>query len=896
MRKHYLLFVGALWLTTIAQAQSWRAVIELEQNTEVPFCDAVQNGIATIPPALANSTDYRTRLILEDTFFVNNAFAIEARMLNAEANGGITAFDPGMYLDACDLSAGATLMGDDWALPFTSLYIGNFFDGNLPNLVQDFSDWRVLRYVFFNNTFAIFIDNQLLYSRPYVGQIHFIQRLILRFKGSGLVDWVRLYDGAAQLIWEEDFSDCNNLSPVPDWRAQIAYTISPDTIVCRTEALTIAASASPATTWQWRGPNGFSSNQAAFTLSAVSPADTGYYVLDAVFANCIAWRDSVYVGITPDATPPTAFLGADTTLCLGETLVLGRDYPCASYRWQDGSADNTFTVTEAGFYSVRIEQYGQTYTDTIRVDYFPLPQVALGNDTTLCPGEVLRLSGFWPHAAGYLWENGSTDSIRTVATAGVYTLLLTDVCSNAAADTIVVDYFAVLSELHIGNDTTLCPGQSLLLDATDSAAISYLWQDGSTNTNFVARQPGLYTVALTDNCGNTARDSILIDNFAVLSGGLFIGRDTSLCPGESLRLDATNPAAIAYIWQDSNANPVRSVESPGTYTVMAMDNCGNTARGSMVVSLFSVLEETLDIGRDTSLCPGTTLLLNAFDPAAITYLWQDGSTRPELSISQPGAYTVTLGDNCGNTASNTIRVDYYETVRSVDLGPDVTLCEGERLQLNASRPGAATYLWQDGSANATFTVTQAGIYTVTVADFCGNTASDQVLIRFDRAPEADLGFDTLVCEGSVFRLDASANNATFYRWQDGFEAAIYPVLQPGLYTVRVGNRCGSSSATVRIDFAYCGPCRTGVPNAFSPDGDGINDRLEVFSECFFQTYDFRVFDRWGVQVFASQNPNDTWDGTFRGSPLKTGVYIWRLVYQADDGSTATLSGDCTLLR
>ncbi|MBK7871360.1 MAG: gliding motility-associated C-terminal domain-containing protein [Saprospiraceae bacterium] len=120
--------------------------------------------------------------------------------------------------------------------------------------------------------------------------------------------------------------------------------------------------------------------------------------------------------------------------------------------------------------------------------------------------------------------------------------------------------------------------------------------------------------------------------------------------------------------------------------------------------------------------------------------------------------------------------------------------------------------------------------------------------------------------------------------------------KPGVYSVVVGNACGFTNYSVNIDFEYCGPCRTAVPSAFSPNGDGVNDLLEVFSECGFINYDFRVFDRWGAQVFLSKNPTFFWDGIFNGKPSQSGVYIWRLIYEAEDGSSATLSGDCALLR
>lgn len=896
MRNYTQLFsmITAMLLWNFAEAQSWRAVIELGNNPEVPFCDAVQNGIAQIPPALANSNDYRTRFILDDTIYVGNNFVLEARVLNAESNGGIRAFDPGIYLEGCDIDAGASLMGEIFALHLTSIYAGSSSQVVIPEFVQDFSQWRIIRYAFRDNVFYVFFDNQLLYSLPYNGNINFLYQIMVRFKGSGLLDYVKLYDGTGAEIWVEEFNDCNNLAAFPDLLTQTSFSIISDTLVCLNEPLNIAANAGVPATYQWLGPGGFASDQASFTLNNVAPADTGYYFVIAEFADCVQWHDSVHIGLVEPEIPPADFLGSDTTLCLGETLTLGQSYPCASYQWQDGSADSTFLVENPGTYFVQIEIYGQIYSDTIEIAYYPLPQIALGNDTTLCPGETILLDAALSTASSYLWQDGSADSIFLVENPGTYIATVTDVCGNSTADTIEVAYFQVLTNLDLGRDTTLCPGERLVLDASDPAAISYLWQDGSTGSSFTVDTPGMYAVELQDNCGNILIDSIIVQYFEVIQS-VSLGRDTTLCPGETLNLNVETIAAKSYLWQDGSTNPTFTIQQAGNYSVTIEDNCGNSVKDEIIVNYFAVLEN-LDLGGDTSLCPGERLILNASDPAAISYLWQDGSAKSELTVDQPGIYSVTLSDNCGNVLSDSIELTYYQLITSIDLGEDETLCEGESRILNASDPAAASYLWQDGSTGSTFEVEQPGIYTVVVHDNCGNSATDEVRIRFDEAPIADLGPDTLVCEGSVYLLNAKAQDVNYYYWQDGTVDHSFAVTEPGVYSVVVGNACGFNTSQVTIEFEYCGPCRTAVPNAFSPNGDNVNDKFEIFSECSFTKFDLRIFDRWGMQVFASQNPNNQWDGTLRGTPLKTGVYIWRLAYEADDGSSGTLSGDCTLLR
>ncbi|MBK7871359.1 MAG: immunoglobulin domain-containing protein [Saprospiraceae bacterium] len=753
-----IIFVMSLFTT--AQAQHWQALIEVDSFIEVPFCQAVNNGLAQIPPAVVNRSDYRTRLLLKDTIFVNNNFVLEARVLNNEAIGGLTAFDPGVYIEGCNIDAGASLMGAEWALPFTSMYVGTSFAGALPQFVQDFSDWRIVRYVFRDNVFYLLFDNQLIHSLPYTGSLDFITEILVRFKGSGMVDWLKLYDGNAQEIWSEEFIDCNSLTPFPDIPQQTSFAITSDTIVCKNQSLQITASANVPATYAWTGPNGFSSDDPNFTLSNINNQDTGFYYVNIQFVNCIEWRDSVYIGVFPEEIPQTNFLGNDTTLCPGATLLLGRAYSCATYLWQDGSSDSTFIADSPGFYSAEIIINGITYHDTIEISYFLLPMINLGEDTTLCPGETLVLDASFPTTASYLWQDGSTNSAFTVNSDGIYSVMVTDACGNSTSDTIQINYFKVLQPLDLGGDTTLCPGQSLLLSAADSAAISYLWQDGSTNSTFTANAAGVYFVIIEDNCGNVLTDSIDLQYFELIES-VDLGNDTTLCPGETLLLDITNGAAVTYQWQDGSNTPIFNVQEPGNYTVSISDHCGNTVSDAIEVVYFQVLG-ALDLGQDTSLCPGTSIQLDATDPAAIHYLWQNGITGPIFTVDEPGIYNVALSDNCGNTLTDSIEIAYYQLITSLDLGNDTTLCVGNSYLLDVATEAAEFYIWQDGSNKSGFLIDRPGIYSVTIADYCGNEVTDLLKVYFEEPPTADLGSDTIACEGAVYRLDASGKNATYY--------------------------------------------------------------------------------------------------------------------------------------
>lgn len=1042
MRKHtfWCILLVILLPGNRLIAQNWQPLIELGGLTPYPVCDAVQNGIAQIPPAVVNAIDYRTRFVLNDTFYVGNQFALEARILNAEANGGINAFDPGMYVEGCAINFGASLMGDIRAQSFTSIYVGSIGRADLANFVQDFSFWRVLRYELRNNVFSVLIDGQLLYTLPYTGEVNFINQIMVRFKGSGLLDWVKLYDRNNQQIWMEDFLDCNNPVQAPSTTLSLNVQLSNDTSVCRGESVRLNAQALAGSTMNWVGPNGFNSDESSILLNSVSPSDTGYYKVDINYKNCITITDSIHVSLNNIIKPSVDFLGNDTTLCLGDSLIIGHSYPCARYAWQNGSTDSSIVVSKAGTYVVLIQIDNEIFIDSIKVKYYELPTIELGNDTILCAGTTLALNAQLSATADYTWQDGSTTSNFSVRTAGLYHVTATDLCGNVASDSIDVAYYKILKPLNIGGDTTLCPGESLILNVFDSAALHYRWQDASDNSTYLVNQPGVYTVVLTDYCNNTLIDSIDIQyynlvkpfslgkdtilcpgetlllqindpaavryqwqdgttqsGFSVQNSGIYavmvidacgtqqsdsiqvdyykvletlelgrdtmlcpgqtlllnafdsaaviyrwqdgsrnptllvnrpgsyilyiadncgntatdiirvgyfdvitsvnIGKDTTLCPGETLLLDATDRAAKYYRWQNGNADSVFLVSQPGTYTVQVTDNCGHTLSDAINVAYFPVLK-SLELGKDTSLCPGSSITLNAFDAAAIAYNWQDGSTAIDFSVTAPGTYSVLIKDNCNNILFDSIQVAYYQLLDTINIGPrDTVLCEGNILILDATTPAARDYLWQDGISTATYSVTQAGIYQIEVNDHCGNSASDEIRIRYKNVPEPLLlNGDTIVCEGEVFRLNATAPDATFYQWDDGLTSPIYPVTKPGFYSVTIGNDCGNAIYALNIEMEYCGPCRTFVPTAFSPNNDGNNDAFNIFTECNFTHYQMVVFNRWGIKVFESKAPWNVWDGTLDGKELPNGVYVWQLRFIAEGEAERMLSGDVLLMR
>ena len=406
-----------------------------------------------------------------------------------------------------------------------------------------------------------------------------------------------------------------------------------DTTLCNGQTLLYNVS-SPNCTYLWQ--NG--STNPNFTITSAGT----YWVRLTVNQIC-STIDTIKVMYV---SPPTVNLGPDTNLCWSQPYVLNATYPNSHYLWQNSSIQPTFTVTQAGTYWVKVYINNSCFaSDTVHVTYNKI--VNLGNDTSLCYGKSVTLKATYPNAT-YLWQNGSTNPTFTVSPPYTPYLFWVKVTVNncSETDTILINYYN-LPVISLGNDTTLCSGKQIQLNAYNTNS-TYLWQDGSINPTYTVNQQGTYWVKVIDFNNCYTSDTIKITYVAVPIVNL--GNDTTLCQGQILILNATNPNSY-YLWQDNTTNAKYTVTQQGMYWVIVTNQ--NNCKTYDAINVYYVPNPVVSLGNITKFCIGDNLTLDAFTFNA-TYLWQDGSTSPQYTISQPGIYWVKVTDissNCSTTSS-----------------------------------------------------------------------------------------------------------------------------------------------------------------------------------------------------------------------------------------------------
>ncbi len=236
-------------------------------------------------------------------------------------------------------------------------------------------------------------------------------------------------------------------------------------------------------------------------------------------------------------------------------------------------------------------------------------------------------------------------------------------------------------------------------------------------------------------------------------------------------------------------------------------------------------------------------------------------------------------------------------IQAFDPLPDtLLLCDGQLKILNAGFLDAA-YRWSTGSTDSTITVQSPGIYSV-------EAMMDQCILRdtvtvLDLSETKTFPKDTIICSGEPLVLTAPLIGD--YSWSDGTKNKTNIVQASGNFEVTVTNECGQFVFSTDVDVKECA-CNIYVPNAISPNNDGLNDDLQVFIGCDYpyRIKRFSIFDRWGGNMYSATEGMDIrWNGKYKGNDLPNGVYAWLLEYEfIRNGAVQrfTKSGNVSILK
>lgn len=307
----------------------------------------------------------------------------------------------------------------------------------------------------------------------------------------------------------------------------------------------------------------------------------------------------------------------------------------------------------------------------------------------------------------------------------------------------------------LGNDKTVCSNDSTVLNAGNAGA-TYLWNDSTTSQTKLVDSTRWYAVNITDANGCKAGDSIFIT--VNRSPILNLGNDTVLCKGNSLTLDAGN-IGNTYLWDNQSITQTRSIDTTGKYFVQVTNplNC----KASDTINITLVANPIVNLGNDTAICSGDTLVLDA--GAAITFEWDNTSNNQTRSVSAQGKYFVKVTDANSCVGADTINVSFVPL-------PSGTFTEvagtNGSYTFTATGTGAINYKWNFGTGSntiisgnpATHTFASSGNYTVTLIleNSCGDTVQTQKQISVIK-----VGIEDATDTDNLIIYPNPANNTLF---------------------------------------------------------------------------------------------------------------------------------------
>ena len=684
------------------------------------------------------------------------------------------------------------------------------------------------------------------------------------------------------LVCGMDIGGCNPLPICDTIRVNFINGVTVNisaltTSLCIGETTTLTANASGGV-----APYLYVWNTAEVSSSIIVGPGT-YYVDVVDTSGCYVATDTM---IILQFTPPVIIAGADQIVCEGTPITLNGSGGI-SYSWDNGVVDGIPFAQAPGFNTYTVigtDINGCTNTDQVNVTVNPNPIVSAGSNQYLCESEILTLSG--SGAISYVWDNGVIDGIGFVPAVGTinYTVIGTDINGCTGTDIVMITV-TPLPTVNAGNDTLVCDGSSVTLNATGTSG--YNWDNSVVNgvPFYPAIGNTLYTVVGTDMYGCTNSDQVLVT--VVSLPNVNAGPDQIVCVGTPVTLAASG--SMNYSWNNGVMDGVSFIPVLGTieYIVNSTNvfGCSNSDTVQVLVNPAPIV----NAGADLTVCMGEDITLSATGSANL--YWDNSvvnnvSFTPSIGITQ---FIVTDSLSTGCLDRDTVLVEVFPN--PVISAENDTICEGEPAVLNGQ--GALSYSWSNGIGNGVqFWPNQTGNYTLTGTSADGCTSEITVAVIVNPAPVANFNImnNDLNTVNSTTGFVNYSIGASNYEWFFGDWSAMssefepihtYPYEEGATYetTLIAYSPEGCSSEVTQyivIDQSYS----IYVPNAFTPDANGVNEIftpiLVGFEEQYYSLY---IFNRWGELVFESHDISVGWDGSYAGKfdQVQDGVCSWKVV-------------------
>jgi gliding motility-associated-like protein len=609
--------------------------------------------------------------------------------------------------------------------------------------------------------------------------------------------------------------------------------------------------------------------------------------------------DYITVGVSPepiiDPSGPLEFCeGGDVTFSTTET---------GSYQWLmdgitlPGETGNSYTATLSGNYSVQVTNGS---CSAISNSYDVLVASSSGLDITpsgvisICEGTDQLLSvdaGF----TTYQWMlngsniSGANSNTYTANQSGTYTVEVTvGNCSATSSSTEISFENAAVVTINPNEDLALCTDGYIDLNAIGNFD-DYQWYQngvaipGANSYTFQVTEAGEYYVSVNNTGCSGESESVAITVNQSPDPSLSIEGFNTFCTGEIQELFPDQSYDMYQWFFDGDVimgetGPSFTASESGTYMLSVMDANGCVALTAVTTIIYmDPLPVVITPGVSFNTCAPVELYAESivgvqwyFNGVAIP-----GETSPIYTATETGTYSVVATSDVCPPQTDEVTVTFNGELDVQILADSSDPCEGTPVQLSLQGVYDSV-VWSNGQQTDAITVSTDGTYSAVVT--AGNCSTEiEYALNFHTLPDVDAGNDTVGdCALGTLLLGSGSGtliweiNSTLEDLGNG--SAIVTPLSNTTYilTVSDGICVAKDEVVVLTDCSSIF-----IPNIFTPNGDGINDVFEVQARGTSQ-YELKIFNRWGVKIFESANPDQPWTG---GGDyyVPDGVYFWTIV-------------------
>ena len=674
--------------------------------------------------------------------------------------------------------------------------------------------------------------------------------------------------------------------------------------VCLNQSTVLTASGGMSYLW---------SNTANTGSTTVSPLINSPYSVTVTDIHLCTASATVTVTVNPLPNPGITLTRAQICFGNSDTLIANGGL---SYTWSNAAnTDSTIvsprSTTSYSVTATDINHCTASATNTVIVNPLPIPiinpavaQVCIGSSTQL------TASG----GVSYVWNNSATSAAITVSpivgTTYSVTVMDANSCSATASRLVTVNPLPTPS---VNPDTgQICIGSSTTLTA--SGGIRFIWSNNasSVSTTVSPTTTTTYSVTVTDGntCSATASGTVEVNPLPI---PVIDPPTAQICLGYSQTLTASG--GVSYAWSTSarTASVTVSPTATSTYSVIVTDTNGCSSSTSRIVTVIPYMILTIDSTNVTcnGAANGTITLSVSSGLSPYNYLWSNYSTSADLTGLTPGPYTVTVTDNagCTATASASISQPLPLVLTSSFANPACETFINGSISVNvAGGTQPYQYNWSNSAQGPTITDLGPGNYSVLVTDANSCTVGSLFSLRYvydfsvratTPSDSVDLGDTTTIS----YHMSGHYGSGFTSLWTPDYAlnctTCATTVAAPDvstLYHITLTNDTGcivTDSLMIYVipDYSIY------VPNAFTPNGDGVNDYFRIYGKLTSLAYlEIQIFDRWGELVYRSNDLGFIWDGTFKGVMEAPGLFLWQLNLSFINGHSEYKKGSLSLIR